>query len=220
MTPATTTTVALPNQQHEIFCLNFVTLGNATQAAILARFSPGTARQRGYKLLQRGDIQRRVAELRAPAVKQAEEAVTAAFLSESIAGVIERKTRLSEILRARVSDFVKTDAQGRAWLSTNLDGCQSAAIASIKTRMEIIPGLTEDDEDKQAWITELRLHDPVKSIHELNDMEMVGKKDAPDPSLVNVNNNVNINVVSPEAGALTQKIIAGGVPGGPDVQYD
>jgi len=198
------------SQQYEIFCLHYVASSNATQAAITAGYSAHTARQQGYRMLQRADIRSRIRELNEPAALAA-----SAVMTDKIAGPLERKERLSEILRARVSDFVKTDAKGRAWLSTNLDGCQSAAIASIKTRLEIIPGF-DDAEDKQAWITELKLHDPVKSIHELNDMEMVGKKDAPDPASVNVAMvNNNFNVVSTRGAELIQHALDGRVPDGP-----
>jgi phage terminase small subunit len=57
-------------QRHEAFCQNYLLEPNAGRAARLAGYSPRTARQAGCRLLARGDIVRRLGQLRAELARQ------------------------------------------------------------------------------------------------------------------------------------------------------
>ena len=74
-------------QRRETFCINYFTEGNATEAAIVAGYSPRSARSTASRLLTKGNILARLQELQ----KKAED--------KSVATVLERKQKLTEIIR-------------------------------------------------------------------------------------------------------------------------
>lgn len=131
-------------QKQEIFCLKYIELGNVTQAALLAGYSPKTAQVIGSENLSKPMIISRIQELR-----QAAEDAT-------VATVLERKQVLTEITRGRFADFV-----GKGLTSEKL---RSAALQEIKVT-EFSAGETSTKK------TTIRLHSPIQAIAELNKMD-------------------------------------------------
>lgn len=117
------------------------------------KLTRATINSNASRLSKNADIQARVRELH-----QAAE-------SEAVMTVQRRKERLSEIAEARISDFVSCDEHG-THINIGLESAHSAAIQEIKTRKEY-----SDKGATEAEMTRLKLHDPVRSIAELNKME-------------------------------------------------
>jgi phage terminase small subunit len=138
------------NKRQEKFVLSIFAGASATQAAIDAGYSPKTAYSIGPRLLKNVEVQARLREL-FDEVKDT-----------TVMSVLERKQRLTEIARGRFSDFV--DKGGGVNISP--DDLHSAAIQSVRTRLEL-----GSKDEEPALVTEVRLHDPVKAIGELNKME-------------------------------------------------
>jgi len=74
-------------QKQETFCLKYFELGNASEAALIAGYSPRTVRAIASINLTKVNIQERIKELR----QKVED--------ESIASVLERKQRLTAFIR-------------------------------------------------------------------------------------------------------------------------
>ena len=51
------------NEKQEKFCQNYILHRNATEAAKAAGYSPESAKNQGYRLLQNSEIKTRVEEL-------------------------------------------------------------------------------------------------------------------------------------------------------------
>lgn len=134
-------------QKQENFCLKYFELGNASEAARLALYSPRTAASIGMENLCKPQIQARIDQLR----KAAEDA--------SVATVLERKQRLTNILRASVPDFVSQDG-----IKVDGESPNVGAVSEVTTRTKIYRG-------DPAVITNLKLHSPIQAIAELNKME-------------------------------------------------
>jgi phage terminase small subunit len=141
--------------KQEKFCVNYFACGNATQAAIKAGYSRKTAHSIATENLQKPAIIERLKNLQEKA------------FSERIMSVQERKERLSEIARARMADLVTCGPDG-SWVNVGLDGCQSAAIQGIRSTTEY-----DANGAKPTIITDIKLHDPIRAIAELNKMEHV-----------------------------------------------
>lgn len=146
----TETTERKLNKRQEKFVLSIFAGASASQAAIDAGYSPKTAYSNGPRLLKNAEVRRRLQEL-------FEEAKDTTVMS-----VLERKQLLSEIARGRFSDFV--DKYGGVDISP--EDLHSAAIQSVHTRLEM-----GGKDEEPALVTEVRLHDPIKAIAELNKME-------------------------------------------------
>ena len=132
-------------QKQETFCLKYFELRNATEAALVAGYSPKTAPFIASENLKKPQIEARLTALR----QKAEDA--------TISTVQERRKILTEIQRARFGDFC--DEHGNLKANPNLN---SAAIREIKTERTIM-GIR----------TTLKLHDPVPAITEHNKMDKV-----------------------------------------------
>jgi len=141
----------LSNSRQELFAQGVFRGLTHTQAAIEAGYSPTTARVQASQLLTRLNILTRINELH-------ELAATDAVMS-----VQERKERLSEIARARLADFVQIDGDS---FTIDLKSGESAALQEV-TVTEWKGG---KDERAESRATKVKLHDPVKSIAELNKM--------------------------------------------------
>ena len=130
-----------------MFCLKYLEIGNATEAAILAGYSPKTARFSASRLLTRDNIKARYSEL-----QQIAQGAT-------IATVTERKQVLTEIVRGRFIDFM-----------TNLtpEKLRSAALQEIRIVEAKVKGKQDTPIVKK---TTIRLHSPIQAIAELNKME-------------------------------------------------
>lgn len=103
--------------------------------------------------------------------------------SDRVMSVQERKERLSEISRARLTDFVEAGADG-SYINVGLESCNSAAIQAVESTTKY-----DDDGSGAAVITKLKLHDPVKAIAELNKMEHIyseGERINQDTRIINI----------------------------------
>ncbi len=184
----------LNNNQWEKFCLAYVKGKTQAQAAIDAGYSPKTAYSIGNRLLKKVEISGRIKQLQRKAV------------SNTIMSVKERKERLSEIARARLTDFVAAGENG-ARINVTLESAHSAALQEVTTEVVKIGG---KDSDTEAHITKLKLRDPIAAIAELNKMEGEYK-----PQKVDVTSKGNeikptvVNVVSPEAAKMVEEITSG-----------
>ncbi len=148
-------------QKQETFCLKYFELGNASEAARIANYSPKTAAVIGRENLLKPNIRARIDQLR----QVAEDA--------SVANVLERKQKLTEILRARMSDFMTAGPDG-SWINIGPEQTQSAALQGVTSRTEV-----NDDEAADAVITKIKLHDPIRAIDILNRMDKVYAEGAP-----------------------------------------
>ncbi len=85
--------------------------------------------------------------------------------SSKIMSVIERKERLSEIARGKLTDFMELGKDG-SWVNLGTETPGSAAIQEIHSRTEY-----DENGDKPTLYTSVKLHDPMKAISELNKMD-------------------------------------------------
>jgi len=166
----------LLTQKQETFCINYFESGNATEAALIAGYSPKTASVIASENLTKPNVVARLQELRDAAS------------SVKIMDVTERKERLSEIARGRLSDFMECGADG-AWVNIGLDGCQSASLQELASKTEY-----DDDGAHPTVVTRIKLHNPIQAIAELNKMERIYGSDVG----VTVNNQVNNIIVASE----------------------
>jgi phage terminase small subunit len=156
----------LKYQKQEKFVLNYFQTGNATNAAIMAGYSKKTACKIASENLTKPDIRSRLTELQ----EKAE--------SAKVASVIERKQILSEILRAKLPDFMELGADG-SWVNIGPETVSGHAIQEIHSRTEY-----DEDGSKPTVYTSVKLHDPIRAIQELNKMEKV-YDDSPKVNILN-----------------------------------
>jgi len=151
--------IPLKNYRHEKFALAIVKGMSQTDAAIEAGYKKSRARFTASRLVTYGNIIDKIEELN-------EVAETAGIMS-----VIERKERLSELARGRLSDFVEVGEDGSI-KKIDIKGGHSQAIQGIT-----ITEFAGDSNKKRA--TKVRLHDPVRPIAELNKMEHIYEERVP-----------------------------------------
>jgi phage terminase small subunit len=155
--------------KQERFTLNLfrgMTQDEAYIAAGYAPNKPSIIEPNACKLAGNSKIVARLDQLRA-------EAKTAAIMD-----VQERQERLSEIARARLTDFVEAGPDG-ARVNIGIGGCQSAALEEVTSHTEY-----DDNGDKPTVITKIKLHDPIRAIAELNKM---GGDYAPEKKQIDLN---------------------------------
>lgn len=140
-------------QRQELFCQGVFEGKSATQAYKDAGYSHSNATSAAARLCAKVGIKARIKELNDMA------------LTSKVMSVSERKERLSEIARARLTDFVSAGADG-SWINVGPESTNSAAIQGVKSSTEY-----DKDGTKPTVITDLKLHDPVKAIAELNKMD-------------------------------------------------
>ena len=155
-------------QKQETFCVKYFEIGNASEAARLAKYSPKTAAVIGRENLLKPNIQARIAELR-------EEVKGAAIMN-----VQERQEVLSEIARANMTNFVEVGQDG-AWFNIDNSNLNSRAIQSVQSKTV----LGKDGADDAVFIR-VNLHDPMKAIDLLNKMEGIYSEG----STVNIDNRI------------------------------
>lgn len=143
------------SQKQEMFCLEYFRTTNATQSAITAGYSPKTAKAMASENLTKPDIQARLAELR----KKTETA--------SVMTVLERKERLSEIARARLTDYMELGQDG-SWVNIGKETPGGAAIQEIHSRTEY-----DKNGASPTVYTSVKLHDPVRAMDLLNKMDKI-----------------------------------------------
>jgi len=144
----------LHNDRQEKFALALFKGMTKQAAAIEAGYKPSRARFTGYKLATYRHIQERIKEMHELA------------RSDAVMPVIERKERLSEIARARLSDFIEVKEDGSI-SKVNIKGGHSAAIQEV-TVTEFVGGPEGRAKDRS---TKVKLHDPVKSMAELSKLD-------------------------------------------------
>jgi phage terminase small subunit len=164
-------------QKQETFCLKYFELGNATEAALIAGYSPKTVRHIASINLTKVNIQSRLQELR----QKAEDA--------AISTVRERQKILTQIQRATVADFV--DEHGNLDIDSK-EKLNTAAVAEIKTE-RTLTGIK----------TTLKLRDPVGAIAEHNKMDKVYVTSV---NINQDNRTVNIIVQTPETRDMLNRI--------------
>jgi len=114
----------------------------------------------------------------------------------TVATVLERKQRLSEVVRANVPDFVADGAIAVEKQSPNV-----GAVSEITTRTRVFRKGGEP-----VNITNLKLHSPIQAIAELNKMERVYE---PDGGTTINNQIVNIIVMSEEDKKNIERVMEG-----------
>jgi len=139
--------VALARKRHESFCLHYMSTLNGSQSALAAGYcarNPKNAHITAWTLLKREDIQARLKELA--------EVTT----DEAVMTLVQQKIVLSEIARARLSDY-----QDEHGVIRPLEGDvpNPAAIESVEYRWNPIK--------KEAYPWRIKLRDPVDAIAEL-----------------------------------------------------
>jgi len=142
----------LDNSQHERFAQGVFSGLSHTKAAIEAGYSPRTAYSQAGRLMKNVEVLSRI------------EALHELTAMSKVMSVRERKERLSEIARARLTDFVDIESNT---LNIDLKAGNSAALQEVTVK--------ETGGNKQTPLitttTSVKLHDPVKSITELNKMD-------------------------------------------------
>jgi phage terminase small subunit len=138
-------------QKQEIFCVTYFKTGNATRAALAAGYSRRRPEQAGWDNLNNPMVAARIEELR----KRTED--------ETVARVLERKRRLSEIARGRITDYVNADGTG---FVVDKDSVNPGAVEQMSMRVR------RGRNGGGAEVTvAVKLHDPVRAIDMLNKME-------------------------------------------------
>ena len=175
-------------QKQETFCLKYFEIGNASEAARIAGYSPHSVRFIASRLLTKDNIQGRIQELR-QVVKDA-----------TIATVAERKQILTEIARGRLADFVEVGADG-AWFNVGPESMNSRALALATSKT-----IVGKDGANDAVFIRVGLHNPIPAITELNKMERIYEADGN----TTINNRIlNIIVMSESAKEITERIVQG-----------
>ena len=171
-------------QKQETFCLKYFELGNASEAARLAKYSPHTAAVIGRENLLKPKIRVRIDELR----QEAKDA--------TVATVLERKQVLTEITRGRIGNLLDDNQRFKQRIPLT-----DASIQEVDT-FEIKIG--KGGNAPRAQITKIKLHNPIQAIDLLNKMDKLYT----DGASVNIDNRtLVINVASEEAKSLTERLI-------------
>lgn len=143
----------LRNKRHERFAIAVFKGIPLFESAIDAGYTPARAYSTGSRLATNGKIKERIAEL----FSKAE--------SDAIMTVQERMATLSEIGRARFSDFVTCGPDG-SWVDIGPENKHGAALAEVSSRTEY-----DENGDHPTVYTKIKLHNPVNAINELNKMD-------------------------------------------------
>jgi len=175
-------------QKQETFCRLYFELGNGKEAALAAGYSPRTAKVIASENLSKPYLMEIIETLRQQAV------------DKSIGTVQERQQRLTEIYRARLTDFMTLGADG-SWIDVGPENPHAGAIQEITSKTEY-----DENGEHPTVVTKVKLHDPVKAIAEQNKMDKIYS----DNPVVNVDNrSLTVNVVSPEGKTLLEEVIEG-----------
>ena len=178
-------------QKQKTFCLKYFELRNATEAALVAGYSPKNARRIASENLTKLDIKRRLDELN----KVVEDA--------TVATVLERKQILTEILRVRPADIMEISEDERD-TRIKAEALKSPAVSYIRTEQIALGKMP-------VRVTRVGLIDKVRATTELNKMERIYETEG--GTLID-NRTLIINVISDKARSLTQRLINGERVGG------
>jgi hypothetical protein len=173
--------------KQEKFCINYFQSGNATNAAFVAGYSKHTAQAISSENLLKPMIVARIKELQEKAA------------SAKIATVLERKQILTEILRAKLPDFMELGADG-SWVNIGPETPNGRAIQEIHSRTEY-----DEDGSNPTVYTSVKLINPIDAIKELNRMEKIYN----DGTQVNIDNRVITpvyNIINPDTKNLLVRL--------------
>jgi phage terminase small subunit len=181
--------------KQERFCLKYVELDfNGTQAVLAAGYkcNASVAKRLASENLTKPDISARIAVLRQEVDRRAAEAV-----ERTVAGVLERRQRLTEIMRADLTDFVSED--GRAiTLNKSVPNHRAASEFSVRT--------TYTKSGDMVITQDIKLQAQAQAIDLLNKMD---KLYSDVPAGTTNNTQINIYVQTPKAEALLQRVLSG-----------
>ena len=180
-------------KRQEIFCVKYFELGNASEAARIAGYAPKWAGVNTHQLLGRASIQERLKELR-----EKEEQTRRELEIESVMSVLERKQRLTEVARARLTDFMEMGKDG-VWCNLGPETPMTAAIQEIKSSTEY-----DKDGDNHILHTSVKLHNPLNAIDLLNKMDKLYSDGYQDNRTIN--RVVNIYVIDTETKELISQV--------------
>jgi len=142
-------------QKQETFCVKYFELGNGTEAAIQAGYNPRNARVIASQNLTKINIKVRIEELR----QKVEDA--------SVMDVRERQQRLTEIARAKLTDYMELGQDG-SWVNLGEETPHGGAIQEIHSTTKY------DEHSANPTVhTSVKLHDPMKAIDLLNRMDKI-----------------------------------------------
>ena len=161
----------LLRRKQEQFCLKYLELGSAREAARQAGYSPKWLSRTSRDILKSPAVQARLKELREKVGSDE---------SIGVVSVQERKIRLSQIIRATIGDFMEMGQDG-TWVNIGKENPAIGAVKEIHSRTEY-----DDDGAHPTVHTSVKLHDPMQAIDLLNRMERMYS----DNPVVNVQNNV------------------------------
>ena len=182
--------------KQENFVINLLKGMNQSAAYQLAYGckSANVAKVNASRLLTKANVKAKYEEL----TKQTE--------SAAVMSVEERKARLSEIARARLTDYQESGADGAGYINIGKESPNTAAIAGIKSSTKF-----DENGNTGTLYTEVKLHNPIAAIAELNKMDNLYD----DSAKLNVkidNRKVEIIVCSDNARELTERIMNGETP--------
>ena len=170
--------------QHDAYVKNY----NAS------RMSPAVIDVKACELAKNGKITVRLNQLREKAQ------------NSKIASVIERKEILSEIARAKQTDFMTCSADGVWMHDIGKESLNTAALKKIETTTMPFGG---NDSPLKILLTKVELHDPIKAIDLLNKMDGIYT----DNNMVvnNDNRSINIIVQGEKGKKITEALMSGEV---------
>ncbi|MDD4873381.1 MAG: terminase small subunit [Dehalococcoidales bacterium] len=179
-------------QKQENFCLN-VFQGMSQREAYIQSYKPNyaitTIDANASRLASNEKVLKRLSELREKAQ------------NTKIASVTERKEILSEIARAKLTDYQESGMDG-GWINIGKESPNTASISEIVSTTKY-----DDNGANPTLITRVRLHNPIEAIKELNKMDGVYSDNT--TVVNNDNRQIVVNVVSENARQLTERIIKG-----------
>ena len=121
--------------------------------------------------------------------------------NDKIMGVQERKERLSEIARGRLTDYQECGLDGSGYISITKNSPNTAAIAGIESATKF-----DEEGNTGTLFTKVRLHSPTQAIDLLNKMDKLYSEG----TQVNIDNRKVIVITSSEkAKELTEAIVQG-----------
>jgi len=161
------------------------------QAGYSRKQSPATIDRNACALLKNNKVLTRLAELR-------EEARLPDVVSFG-----ERQRVLTEITRARMTDFMTCGADGTWMHDIGGETLNTAALKRVDTTT--MPYGDKKD-DLSVILTKVELISPIEAIKELNKMDGVY---TPDPLVNNDNRTFNIVVMNEEQKGLVKRLIDG-----------
>jgi len=186
--------------KQEKFCLNLFQGMEQIDAYKAAGYAAGkstTLSANASRLANKDIILHRLAELKARTA------------SSKVMDVTERKERLSEIARARLTDYQTAGLDGSGYIEIGKESPNTAAISSIKTATKF-----DENGNTGTLFTEIKLHNPVMAIAELNKM---GGDYAPIRTDITSKGNelkpsITYNVINPDTKILLGRLENGGRP--------